>query len=83
MVFSGTSYHEVKEFLNVSHIFIREWKNQALFHSVKSLRLQFFIKMTIIFLQMVKYLMFLNFFSMEFCHNHPEDCYGPINEGEI
>ena len=42
MVFSGTSYHEVKEFLNVSHIFIREWKNQALFHSVESLRLQLY-----------------------------------------
>ena len=27
------------------------------------------------FLQMVKYLIFLNFFSMEFCHNYPEDSY--------
>ena len=32
---------EVKELLNVSHSFISEWKNQALFHGVESLRLQY------------------------------------------
>ena len=40
MTLSGKSYHEVKELLNVSHSFISEWKNQALFHGVESLRLQ-------------------------------------------
>ena len=40
MILSGKSYHEVKELLNVSHSFISEWKNQALFHGVESLRLQ-------------------------------------------
>ena len=42
MILSGKSYHEVKELLNVSHSFISEWKNQALFHGVESLRLQLF-----------------------------------------
>ncbi len=41
MILSGKSYHEVKELLNVSHSFIREWKNQALFHGLESLRLQY------------------------------------------
>ena len=41
MTLSGKSYHEVKELLNVSHSFISEWKNQALFHGVESLRLQY------------------------------------------
>ena len=41
MILSGKSYHEVKELLNVSHSFISEWKNQALFHGVESLRLQY------------------------------------------
>ena len=36
MILSGKSYHEVKELLNVSHSFISEWKNQALFHGVES-----------------------------------------------
>ena len=40
MILSGKSYHEVKELLNVSHSFISEWKNQALFHGVEGLRLQ-------------------------------------------
>ena len=40
MILSGKSYHEFKELLNVSHSFISEWKNQALFHGVESLRLQ-------------------------------------------
>ena len=40
MTLSGKSYHEVKELLNVSHSFISEWKNQALFHGVESLKLQ-------------------------------------------
>ena len=40
MILSGKSYHEVKELLNVSQSFISEWKNQALFHGVESLRLQ-------------------------------------------
>ena len=40
MILSGKFYHEVKELLNVSHSFISEWKNQALFHGVESLRLQ-------------------------------------------
>ncbi len=42
MILSGKSYHEVKELLNVSHSFLREWKNQALFHGVESLRLQLY-----------------------------------------
>ena len=41
MTLSGKSYHEVKELLNVSHSFISEWKNQALFHGVESLKLQY------------------------------------------
>ena len=41
MILSGKSYHEVKELLNVSHSFISEWKNQALFHGVESLRRQY------------------------------------------
>ena len=41
MILSGKSYHEVKELLNVSHSFIREWKNQALFHGLESLKLQY------------------------------------------
>ena len=40
MILLGKSYHKVKELLNVSHSFISEWKNQALFHAVKGLRLQ-------------------------------------------
>ena len=40
MILLGKSYHEVKELLNVSHSFISEWKNQALFHGVEGLRLQ-------------------------------------------
>ena len=34
MMLSGKFYHEVKELLNVSHGFISECKNQALFHGV-------------------------------------------------
>ena len=41
MILSGKSYHEVKELLNVSHSFISEWKNQAIFHGVESLKLQY------------------------------------------
>ena len=41
MILSGKFYHEVKELLNVSHSFISEWKNQALFHGVESLRRQY------------------------------------------
>ena len=41
MILSGKSYHEVKELLNVSHSFISEWKNQALFHGVESLSLKY------------------------------------------
>ena len=40
MILSGKSYYEVKELLNLSHSFISEWKNQALFHGVESLKLQ-------------------------------------------
>ena len=32
---------EIKELLNIYHSFIREWKNQALFHGVESLKLQY------------------------------------------
>ncbi len=41
MILCGKSYHEVKELLKVSHSFISQWKNQALFHSVESLKLQY------------------------------------------
>ncbi len=41
MILSGKSYHEVKELLKVSQSFISEWKNQALFHGVESLRVQY------------------------------------------
>ena len=41
MILSGKSYHEVKELLKVSQSFISQWKNQALFHGVESLRLQY------------------------------------------
>ncbi len=41
MILSGKSYREVKELLNVSHSFISQWKNQALFHGVESLRLKY------------------------------------------
>ncbi len=41
MILSGKSYHEVKELLKVEKSFISEWKNQALFHGVESLRLQY------------------------------------------
>ena len=41
MIFSGKSYREIKELLNVSHSFISEWKNQAIFHGVESLKLQY------------------------------------------
>ncbi len=41
MILSGKSHHEVKELLNVSHSLESEWKNQALFHGVESLRLQY------------------------------------------
>ena len=34
MNLSGKFYHEVKELLNISHGFISECKNQALFHGV-------------------------------------------------
>ena len=40
MILSGKSYREIKELLNVSHSFISEWKNQAMFHGVESLKLQ-------------------------------------------
>ena len=41
MILLGKSYHKVKELLNVSHSFISEWKNQAIFHGVESLKLQY------------------------------------------
>ncbi len=41
MILSGKSYYEVKELLKVSQSFISQWKNQALFHGVESLRLQY------------------------------------------
>ena len=41
MILSGKSYREIKELLNVSHSFISEWKNQAIFHGVESLKLQY------------------------------------------
>ncbi len=41
MILFGKSYHEIKEFLNVSHSFISKWKNQVLFHCVESLKLQY------------------------------------------
>ena len=40
MILSRKSYYEVKELLNLYHSFISEWKNQALFHGVESLKLQ-------------------------------------------
>ena len=42
MILSGKSYREIKELLNVSHSFISEWKNQAMFHGVESLKLQLY-----------------------------------------
>ena len=42
MILSGKSYREIKELLNVSHSFISEWKNQAIFHGVESLKLQLY-----------------------------------------
>ena len=41
IILEGKSYHEIKEFLQVSHSFISLWKNQALFFGVESLKLQF------------------------------------------
>ena len=41
MILSGKFYHEVQELLKVSHSFISQWKNQALFHGVESLKLQY------------------------------------------
>ena len=40
MILSEKFYHEVQELLKVSHSFISQWKNQALFHGVESLKLQ-------------------------------------------
>ncbi|MEQ8999154.1 MAG: helix-turn-helix domain-containing protein, partial [Coleofasciculus sp. B1-GNL1-01] len=36
MILEGKSYREVKELLKVSHSFISQWKNQALFQGVES-----------------------------------------------
>ncbi|NMG58854.1 IS630 family transposase [Geitlerinema sp. P-1104] len=41
MILTGTSYHEIENLLQVSHSFISKWKNQALFHGVDSLKLQY------------------------------------------
>ncbi len=41
MILLGKSYHEVKELLKVSHGFISQWKKQALFHGVESLKLKY------------------------------------------
>jgi len=41
MILEGKSYQEVKELLKVSHSFISQWKNQALFQGVESLKLQY------------------------------------------
>ena len=41
MILSGKSYQEVKEWLKVSHSFISQFKKQAMFHSVESLRLKY------------------------------------------
>lgn len=41
MILLGKSYHEIKELLNVSYSFISQWKHQALFHGVESLRLEY------------------------------------------
>jgi putative transposase len=41
MILEGKSYREVKELLKVSHSFISQWKNQALFQGVESLKLQY------------------------------------------
>ncbi len=40
MILSGKFYYKVKKLLHLSHSFISEWKNQALFHGVESLKLQ-------------------------------------------
>ena len=44
MILSEKFYHEVQELLKVSHSFISQWKNQALFHGVENLRLQLYWK---------------------------------------
>ena len=41
MILEGKSYQEVKELLKVSHSFISQWKNQALFQGVETLKLQY------------------------------------------
>lgn len=41
MILTGTSYHKIKEILQVSSSFISKWKNQALFQGVDSLKLQY------------------------------------------
>lgn len=41
MILEGKSYQEVKALLKVSHSFISQWKNQALFQGVESLKLQY------------------------------------------
>jgi len=41
MILTGTSYRKIQELLQVSHSFISKWKNQALFHGVDSLKLQY------------------------------------------
>ena len=41
MILSEKFYHEVQELLKVSHSCISQWKNQALFHGVESLNLQY------------------------------------------
>lgn len=41
MILTGTSSHEIENLLKVSHSFVSKWKNQALFHGVNSLKLQY------------------------------------------
>ena len=41
MILTGTSYQEIKNILQVSSSFIIQWKNQALFQGVESLKLQY------------------------------------------
>ena len=41
MILTGTSYKRIENLLQISHSFISKWKNQALFHGVDSLKLQY------------------------------------------
>lgn len=41
MILQGTSYHEIKRILKVSHQFISKWKNRVIFEGVESIKLGF------------------------------------------